>query len=1226
MSRVAENVLPHYLVGIKISVVSGENTGPIGLSFRPMSEMSAEMVSDLLFAVAQSNAVFSVTEQLELSATIVEISSGGARPIVLRNLTDQQILTRKKCSIIDPGVSDDMLCLPKSLVLGQAIADGNINLVNVYLYYPQKLKAQAIKLSKKAKVVSDPVNGCSILTLYKFQKVLPQYGISLYEDKKNGNNILFKAVNGGKPINLYFLKNLKHYIVIKNIKGFFGYSAQCKHCGHLHNNTNHHLCKVICKECKSPSPCEPDEQGSSHCGLCRRNFASRTCFEKHYTNMRGDKNICSLIFFCDSCHKIVDLTFRMNVPHVCDEVWCNLCKANLPKTHKCFVKQHSKRSPSSFNIIFFDLECTQDTPSSRTANFKHVPNLCVTQGICADCFRNEDPNISCDVCVNRHFFFVNSEDLNCVDKFLNFLEDAFVSDSVVCIAHNLKGYDGHFILDALSKREGEVKPLMCGWKILKLSWKNITFIDSVSFLQMPLSKFPKAFGLGSIAKGYYPHFFNTELNTNYVGPIPSKEMYGVDNFNIDEHRQFNAWYDRQITQNVVFDNLAELKKYCDLDVTILRRGCLHFMRGFIKVLNINPFLESTTLASAIMLGFRKNFLVPNTLGIVPKGQYNNMTNSSFIGQKWLVYENSLNNGNIVFEHKTIRGNFSVDGFNPETQVVYEFFGCYYHGCNKCFKYTPTRERLTIENSSLNQKLESTQIKLRGLLSHNYTVVTMWECEFNKFLKENPEIDQTLSNAPEILYGPINARHAIYGGIVDVFRTYYKVKPGEKIRSLDFCSLYPFVNKTGSYPVGHPKIYRGVQCSRVDILSINGLIKCKILPPKGLFHPVLPLKIFGRMVMTLCRICAENKSIACDHSDNERVISGTWVLAEVHLAIEMGYAVVEVFEIWEYQVQTYDPITKTGGIFTKYMNTFLKLKQEASGWPQSNMTQDEKTAYIANFYSIEGIRLDPDNIVPNPPSRQLSKQALNSLWGKFIESEMRSQTIVFRKPNEFFNHIYSPGVEVVDILQFGEECVWVNWKYKNIEYMEPLPHQVLPIGAFTTAYGRIRLYREILKRLNSVQLENNVALYCDTDSIYYIEKPGVTFNLPIGDCIGQLTNELTQYGANAYITEFVAVGAKSYSYIVLNPDTDETFQIAKCKGITASFKNMQILTFSNLKSLLFDPNINNIDFRNEKKIKRQKTFEVWSGPETKSIHYTVNKRVVVDDNFTVPYGYNSAAGV
>ena len=52
------------------------------------------------------------------------------------------------------------------------------------------------------------------------------------------------------------------------------------------------------------------------------------------------------------------------------------------------------------------------------------------------------------------------------------------------------------------------------------------------------------------------------------------------------------------------------------------------------------------------------------------------------------------------------------------------------------------------------------------------------------------------------------------------------------------------------------------------------------------------------------------------------------------ALERGYEVIDIYEVWHFDnISRYKPTTMTGGLFTDYENTFLKLKQEASGWPQ-----------------------------------------------------------------------------------------------------------------------------------------------------------------------------------------------------------------------------------------------------------------------------------------------------
>jgi hypothetical protein len=55
----------------------------------------------------------------------------------------------------------------------------------------------------------------------------------------------------------------------------------------------------------------------------------------------------------------------------------------------------------------------------------------------------------------------------------------------------------------------------------------LRFIDSLNFIQLPLSQFPKAFNIAG-SKGYFPHYFNTAANEHYVGDIPDVGFYGAD--------------------------------------------------------------------------------------------------------------------------------------------------------------------------------------------------------------------------------------------------------------------------------------------------------------------------------------------------------------------------------------------------------------------------------------------------------------------------------------------------------------------------------------------------------------------------------------------------------------------------------------------------------------------------------------------------------------------------
>ena len=184
-------------------------------------------------------------------------------------------------------------------------------------------------------------------------------------------------------------------------------------------------------------------------------------------------------------------------------------------------------------------------------------------------------------------------------------------------------------------------------------------------------------------------------------------------------------------------------------------------------------------------------------------------------------------------------------------------------------------------------------------------------------------------------------------------------------------------KYGVFPIKHPQVYY-----KDDIPDqVQGLLQCKILPPSRLFHPLLPTRVNGKLVFSLCRTCAEkgtknDGAIAdCTHTDEERALVGTWVSLEIEKALELGYTILEKYSAWHYE-ETEQYEDGHGGIWASYINLFLKLKQEASGYPSWCKTDEDKKRYIDDYQQQEGISLDPSKIMKNEGLRSLSKLMLN----------------------------------------------------------------------------------------------------------------------------------------------------------------------------------------------------------------------------------------------------------
>ena len=86
------------------------------------------------------------------------------------------------------------------------------------------------------------------------------------------------------------------------------------------------------------------------------------------------------------------------------------------------------------------------------------------------------------------------------------------TDRIVAIAHNAKVFDLLFVLNRLVRIKLLPELLIInGQKITCLKVQNVTWLDSLNYLAIPLRKLPEALGL-TAQKSWYPQLFNTTAN------------------------------------------------------------------------------------------------------------------------------------------------------------------------------------------------------------------------------------------------------------------------------------------------------------------------------------------------------------------------------------------------------------------------------------------------------------------------------------------------------------------------------------------------------------------------------------------------------------------------------------------------------------------------------------------------------------------------------------------
>ena len=259
--------------------------------------------------------------------------------------------------------------------------------------------------------------------------------------------------------------------------------------------------------------------------------------------------------------------------------------------------------------------------------------------------------------------------------------------------HNLKGFDGIFMMDALYKLNLKVTDIMgTGTKMLHFKHKNLVFKDSLSFLNMPLTNFTNTFGLTELKKGWFPHKFSKLEKFHYEGTIPDLHYYEPQDTSKDTKKACEDWHAKQVLNGEVWNFKKELLSYCESDVKLLKDGCLKFAEDTMRDAGFNPLTKCITIASACHYFWRNHQMEPKTIAVEPPHGWGRLkTCQSEIAFQWLFYQDqqlggqrikhARNGGEQVIKVKN--GKVTEDGYDPMTKTVYEFHGCEFHGCKQC---------------------------------------------------------------------------------------------------------------------------------------------------------------------------------------------------------------------------------------------------------------------------------------------------------------------------------------------------------------------------------------------------------------------------------------------------------------------------------------------------------------------------------------------------------------
>ena len=1054
---------------------------------------------------------------------------------------------------------------------------------------------------------------CGPNELERFAQALPDYTLIVVD----ADRCYERYVYGHGTTLLGLLYSEEHYDTLSSLSGFFNQSYFCGRCLSPYNTEGCHSCPNNPDRCPACTrqgcidylACRQGGKQANHrCNVCRRLFYGESCYLYHCTHTTYGKNafnsessVCAMIKRCPQCFKMLRMRMAADRAHVCGNAGCPSCHTLCDiSQHKCFVQTLEQMIAKGSYVeelealhIFFDIEAMQ-------VEGRHIPNLLI-----AETDVDDTPKIF--------------EGESCTRDFIDWLDELMEprenKGSITVIAHNFKGYDSYPIINAYTSQKRQIEQLRNDGKCLQLKVGRIHFIDSMSFFPMALSTFSKTFDLRELKKGYFPHFFNVPAHQHYRGPLPAKEMYGPHTMTPEKRFEFEQWYDTLANDlDYVFDFQQELHDYCISDVKLLKAGCLKYRHEFESMAHFNPFTK-VTIAAACSWDLRRNRLQSNTIASEPLQGWRLKTNHSDVSMEWLLWVEhqeriTLQHARNVGENQIPGTRYTVDGFHPSTNTVYEFRGCYWHGCPTCYpQRTETHRRLL--DRGMFAVYHDTRQRLDIIRNKGYTVKEMWECEWQSLKSTNVGVKTYLNTL--YLKPLLKPRDAFFGGRTNAIHLYAQGANERPIAYYDFTSLYPFVNKTSRYLIGHPTFIYNPSVN--DISTYFGLIHCTILPPYRLFHPVLPYRYASKLVFPLCAACTEEqidndllrKRTHCPHSDSQRALTGTWCTPEVQKAIEKGYRLVRVHEVWHFP-------QSTTVLFKDYVDTWLKLKQESSGWPKGCDSPEERAQHVHHYAEHEGIHLDADNISNNPGRRTVAKLALNSMWGKFGQNTNKMQVKEFTKAQPFHQFLQSDKHDIRYVSPLTEQRVEVHFRMQ--EHMDDLsPNVNIFIACFTTTWARLRLYE-------ALDLLQERVLYFDTDSIFFYHDPQLP-NPPLGPYLGDFKNELS---SDDYIVEFCSGGPKNYGY-----RTSEGNTVCKIRGFSLNCEGAAQLNYEVLKQNVLSEISDPLEaprttpiVESTKIVRHPKTYTLSTQPRTKEYRLVFNKRVLKSDSFiSYPYGYDNA---
>lgn len=814
--------------------------------------------------------------------------------------------------------------------------------------------------------------------------------------------------------------------------------------------------------------------------------------------------------------------------------------------HLCLIsKPDHLPTGASSEIYVYDMECAQIYDGQNDV-FKHKVNL---------------------VCVRKAYEEGDTSQRECfynIEDFMSYVM-RHTAEKRIYLAHNGGRYDVQFVIRHL---EANMIPhsfvpapsSIHAYLSVTISFGakcEATFLDFRNFMPGSLKNIGISFGL-DVTKGTFPHRFNDGSTEEYIGPLPIidhvNDYWCITSMRTEEEvDDFTEWYAEQVelyctcVGECVCDKgkwsfREEITRYCWLDVDVLAEAVVKYRDNALSFgaddidgvgwqsKGIDPFQYVTIPQMAVNLLLSGLPPEQNITITTPKTR----TERHPLAIAWM--ERLITNegyhihhiGNSNTEFFCLKTNRFLDGVDRRRGQYFVCLNCEFHGCQECFfNESETGENHPSRPGTYSMVYQDTFRFLQTLFKSygaNNVHVT-WSHDLVDYNAYETELGQIMAE-----------RDMFYGGRTEVFSPYANVEhyPDDDLKYHDVCSLYPYVCAFKDLPTGEPRHICGTHIERERLVDINhrnpyfGYVRCQVTPNRQDVLGLLPFRdpITKRLDFPL------------------GPMTGSWGTEELRLAIQNGYIIGDIYEVYHWGPNERSDTTLRG-----YVAFFLRMKQEAEGWRKlgassEEPTDEEQDEIVAKVYTENGsiARVRKEQVAKNPVKRQMAKLFLNSLWGKFCQKPHKENFVTIYGYKQFAALWYNPQI---DRSKFCFRHLSGNtWKVKYCtidSFTKPNVKYNIFLASKVTEWARCILHRQMLK------IGPSRILYCDTDSIMFLWPK----TSPKLDGCG-LGNWVDEYPRER-ILKLYAISPKFYYLVFEGGDN-----LLKSKGIQLTLENSRNL--------------------------------------------------------------------